>query len=165
MLKWISFFHFLIPVILSTWIMDPAYVNERGFESVGVYFAFFFGLWLLSALLHRTYFNKVWCTLVLLGFFVKELILANLKIAHDVLSKNTYMEPAIVALPLEVKTEVEIMLLANIITLTPGTLSLRLSDDRSTLYVHTLYLEEGSKEVFKQSLKEGFEKKILAITT
>jgi len=165
MLKWISFFHFLIPVILATWIMDPAYVNERGFESVGVYFAFFTGLWLLSGLLYRTYFIKVWCALVLLGFFVKELVLANLKIAHDVLSKNTYMEPAIVAMPLEIKNEIGIMLLANIITLTPGTLSLRLSDDRKTLYVHTLYLEEGSKEIFKQSLKEGFEKKILAITT
>lgn len=165
MLKWISFFHFLIPVIVSTWIMDPAYVNESGFESVGIYFAIFFGLWLLSGILYRPYFYKVWCLLVLLGFFVKELIIANLKIAHDVLSKNTFMEPAIVALPLEVKSDVGIMLLANIITLTPGTLSLRLSDERDVLYIHTLYLEKGSKEVFKESLKEGFEKKILAITS
>lgn len=103
--------------------------------------------------------------MLLLAFFVKELILANLKIAHDVLSINTFMEPAIVALPLEVHSEVSIMLMANIISLTPGTLSLRLSDDRKTLYVHTLYLVNGSKEEFKNSLKEGFEKKILAITT
>jgi len=165
MLKWISFLHFLIPIIVSTWIMDPEYVNERGFESVGIYFASFFGLWFLTAVVYRTYFFKVWYTIVLLGFFIKELIMANLKIAHDVLSKNTFMEPAIIAMPLEVKTEFAIMLLANIITLTPGTLSLRLSDDRRILYIHTLYLEGGSKEEFKKSLKEGFEKKILAITT
>lgn len=163
MLKWISFFHFLIPVIISTWIMDLDQVNQGGFQSVGVYFAAFFGLWLLTAIFQRTYFLKVWCAMVLLAHFVKELIKANLKIAHDVLSKDTYMEPAIVALPLEIKSDIGIMLLANIITLTPGTLSLRLSDDRSLLYVHTLYLEEGSKEVFKESLKVGFEKKILAI--
>jgi multicomponent Na+:H+ antiporter subunit E len=165
MIKWLAFLHFLIPVILATWIMDREFVNERGFESVGVYFAIFLALWLLSALFHRTYFRKVTALFVLLGFFIKELIVANIKIAHDVLSRHTYMEPAIVALPLDVKTEVEIMLLANIITLTPGTLSLRLSDDRSTLYVHTLYLEHGSIEAFKQSLKDGFEKKIIAITS
>jgi multicomponent Na+:H+ antiporter subunit E len=164
-MRWISFFHFLIPVVVSTWIMDLEYLNEGGFISVGVYFAVFFALWMLMAVFHRTYFFKVWYTMLLLAFFVKELILANLKIAHDVLSINTFMEPAIVALPLEVHSEVSIMLMANIISLTPGTLSLRLSDDRKTLYVHTLYLVNGSKEEFKNSLKEGFEKKILAITT
>ncbi|MFP4092261.1 MAG: Na+/H+ antiporter subunit E [Cyclobacteriaceae bacterium] len=165
MIKWISLLHFLIPVSLTVLIIGYTSVNEKGFVSVGLFFAIFLALWLLSALLYRPYFSKVLALFVLIGFFIKELILANLKIAHDVLSRDTYMEPAIVALPLDVKGDVEIMLMANIITLTPGTLSLRLSDDRKTLYVHTLYLEEGSIELFKKSLKEGFEKKILAVTT
>jgi multicomponent Na+:H+ antiporter subunit E len=55
------------------------------------------------------------------------------------------------------------MLLANMITLTPGTLSIQVSDDRQQLYVHTLYIG-SSAEAFRQQIKLGFEKKILAIT-
>jgi multicomponent Na+:H+ antiporter subunit E len=71
------------------------------------------------------------------------------------------MNPAIIAVPLDVKTDMEITLLANVITLTPGTLSLDVSNDKKVLYVHAAYVED--REEFVQDLKNGFEKKLMEI--
>jgi multicomponent Na+:H+ antiporter subunit E len=75
-------------------------------------------------------------------YFIWELVLANLRVAYDVVTPQHYMRPAILAIPLEAKTDAEITLLANLISLTPGTLSLDVSSNRQFLYVHTMYLEE-----------------------
>jgi multicomponent Na+:H+ antiporter subunit E len=71
------------------------------------------------------------------------------------------MKPGIVEVPLEAKTSLEITLLANLISLTPGTLSLDVSDDRKVLYVHAMYIDD--KASFVKSIKNGFEKRLLAI--
>jgi multicomponent Na+:H+ antiporter subunit E len=65
------------------------------------------------------------------------------------------MTPAIVAIPLDIDSDGEITLLANMITLTPGTLSLDVSDDRRFLYVHGMHIKDI--EAFKQEIKGGFE--------
>ena len=73
-----------------------------------------------------------------------------------------YMTPGIVSVPLDVKTDLEITILANVISLTPGTLSLDVSNDRTVLYVHSMYIKD--KDDFINSIKNGFEKKLLNIT-
>ena len=55
------------------------------------------------------------------------------------LSPHPKIRPGIIGVPLDAKTDGEITLLACLITLTPGTLSLDVSDDRKTLYVHSMY--------------------------
>jgi multicomponent Na+:H+ antiporter subunit E len=72
------------------------------------------------------------------------------------------MTPGIVSVPLDVTTDLEITILANVISLTPGTLSLDVSDDRKVLYVHSMYIKD--REDFIRSIKNGFEKKLLNIT-
>ncbi len=94
-------------------------------------------------------------------FFLYELIKANLQVAYDVITPRYYMEPGIIKIPLTAKTNLEITLLANLITLTPGTLSLDVSDDRKVLYVHAMYVKD--KEEFIASIKNGFERKLLEI--
>jgi len=71
------------------------------------------------------------------------------------------MEPGIIEYPLDAKSDLEITLLANVITLTPGTLSLDVSGDRKVLYVHGMYVHD--KEEFIRGIKDGFEKRILKI--
>ncbi len=68
---------------------------------------------------------------------------------------------AIVAIPLDAKTDREITLLANLITLTPGTLSLDVSEDRRFLYVHAMFVEDV--ESFRDSIKNGFERRLLEL--
>jgi multicomponent Na+:H+ antiporter subunit E len=107
------------------------------------------------------YFAKVTRTSSFIGFFMRELVISNLRVAYDVLTPRHHMKPGIVAVPLDVRTDAEIVLLANLITLTPGTLSLDLSDDRTVLYVHTMYLDDP--EELRREIKEGFERRVLEV--
>ena len=81
--------------------------------------------------------------------------------AYDVITPHLYMRPGIVAVPLDAKTDQEITLLANLITLTPGTLSLDVSHDKRTLYVHAMFVD--SPESVRDSIKNGFEKRLLEL--
>jgi len=97
----------------------------------------------------------------LLGFglhFLGQLALANVRVARAVLAPLSRLRPAIVAVPLSLDRDAEIALLANLLTLTPGTLSLEVSEDRRTLYVHALGVDDP--EVLRREIREGFERRI-----
>ena len=94
-------------------------------------------------------------------FFVWELILANLRVAHDVITPRHYMRPGILAVPLDAQTDLEITMLSNLITLTPGTLSLDISIDRRVLYIHAMYIDDVDE--VRQKIKEGYERIILEV--
>ncbi|MEN2765911.1 Na+/H+ antiporter subunit E [Ornithinibacillus xuwenensis] len=100
--------------------------------------------------------------LKLILLFMKELILSNLSILRLIYTPKPEIEPGIFAIPLEVKSNWEITLLAHLITLTPGTLSVAVSDDNRTLYVHAMDIDEVDKSV--QEIKDSFEKAILEVT-
>lgn len=80
--------------------------------------------------------------IMFVGFFLKELIKANLKVAFDVVTPPWYMQPGVIALPITAETDVEITMLANFISLTPGTLILDVSTDRRVLFIHAMYLDD-----------------------
>lgn len=107
------------------------------------------------------YFTKVRLGIGFVLFFLRELMLANLRVAYDVMTPRYNMKPSIVAVPLDVQSAAEITLLANLITLTPGTLSLDVSDDRKVLYVHAMYCDDP--EALRQEIKNGFERRVLEI--
>jgi multicomponent Na+:H+ antiporter subunit E len=109
------------------------------------------------------YLVKVRQTLGLIFFTVWELILANLRVAHDVMTPSYYMRPGIIAIPLDARTDLEITLLANLITLTPGTLSLDVSADRRVLYVHVMYIDNDDIEAVRRNIKDGFERRVLEV--
>jgi len=100
-----------------------------------------------------------WLSLLLL--FIRELIMSAVKVAWLVVQPRLNIRPAIIAYPLTVTTDLQITLLANMITLTPGTLSVDVSADRKTLYVHAIDME--SKEDLIGSIAAGFERKILEV--
>lgn len=94
-------------------------------------------------------------------FFLWELLLANLRVAYDVLTPTHHMRPGIIALPLDAESDGEITLLANAISLTPGTLSLDISPDRKTLYIHAMYIRDPDSE--KRKIKNGLERRLLEL--
>ena len=97
--------------------------------------------------------------LSLLVLFVKELALSAVKVAVLVARPKMRLRPGIVAVPLTVERDFEIALLANLITLTPGTLSVDVSQDRRTLYVHALDCSDPA--AMRRDIADGFERKIL----
>lgn len=92
--------------------------------------------------------------------FLYELMVSAIRVAVIVMTPDlkSALRPAIVAVPLTVKSDAEITLLANLITLTPGTLSVDVSDDRSLLYVHVLTL--STREALIADIASGFETKV-----
>lgn len=100
----------------------------------------------------------------LIVFFIKELLVANYRVAYDVVTPMTYLRPCIVGVPLDAKTDLEITIFACMVSLTPGTLSLVLSEDKSILFVHAITFKKMDTEAIKRELKEGFEDKLLKIT-
>ncbi|MBW2487296.1 MAG: Na+/H+ antiporter subunit E, partial [Deltaproteobacteria bacterium] len=71
------------------------------------------------------------------------------------------MRAAIVAIPLDAESDLEITVLANLITLTPGTLSLDVSPDRKTLYVHAMHVDDV--EEFRQDIKQRMERRVMEV--
>lgn len=101
--------------------------------------------------------------LSLAALFIYELALSAWRVAVLVLSPdmNRRLAPAIIAYPLTVKTDGQITLLANLITLTPGTLSVDVSGDRSTLYIHVLEMTDRDELI--ASIKHGFEARVMEV--
>jgi len=156
----------ILIAVLMTWFIRAAYsdIPEGGFITLLIFVAWNVILWLFSFAYNQSSFYKTLKIGVLILFYLKELFVASLRVAYDVLTPENHMQPAVIAIPLEAKTDLEITLLTNFITLTPGTLSIDVSQDRKTLYIHEVYVKSGDVEQVRTLIKEGFEKKILDIT-
>ncbi|MBN2119224.1 MAG: Na+/H+ antiporter subunit E [Anaerolineales bacterium] len=107
------------------------------------------------------YFVKVWQVIGFVFFFLWELLLANLRVAHDVLTLRNYMKPRVIALPLDARTDAEITALAYFISLTPGTLSLDISTDRNTMFIHAMYAPDA--DALRREIKQGVERRLLRL--
>jgi len=105
------------------------------------------------------YFTRAFRIVSLAGLFIYELVLSAVRVARMVLSPQMKLNPGIVAFPLRVDRDFEITLLANLITLTPGTLSVDVSDDRRTLFVHCIDVPDPEETI--REIRDGFELKIM----
>lgn len=116
-------------------------------------------LWLASPLYGpSTYFRKFRQVVSFILYFLRELVVATFRVARVVISPELNVRPVIIAVPLDVKTDIQIALLANLVTLTPGSMTLDVSDDRRVMYVHVMHAEDV--EQARQEIKQGFERRI-----
>ena len=116
-------------------------------------------LWLVNRPLRQTkYFAKVGQVSRFAVYFLWEMLVATLRVAIDIVTPQHLMRPAILAIPVSSESEAETTMLANVITLTPGTLSLDVSPDGKTLYVHVMYAQDV--EAVRQSIQDGFGQKV-----
>lgn len=105
------------------------------------------------------YFGAVWRVLGLAGYFLFDLVKSSIAVVWDVLTPRHHSRAGIIGMPLDARTDGEILLTANLISLTPGTLSLDVSEDRRTLWVHGMFIEDT--EALKHTLKSGMERRVL----
>jgi multicomponent Na+:H+ antiporter subunit E len=127
------------------------------------YFLGYLALWLTQPLYGQSrYFQRVPKTAQLVGYFLIELLQSNLRVFWNVITPGQISRPGIVGVPLRATSEMEILLVANMISLTPGTLSVDLSDDRRVLYVHVMFLDDPDR--FRQSITDGLERRLLEVT-
>lgn len=107
------------------------------------------------------YVGKVGMALGLSAFFLRELVVANLRLARDVVSVSSSIKPGIIAVPLDAARDSEILLLAAFINLTPGSVALDVSPDRKLMYVHSMYVETA--DAARAEIKNGYERRILQL--
>lgn len=110
----------------------------------------------------RFYLRPIYRFIVLFLIFMRELILSNIDVVKLVYQRKPDIEPGIFKLPIEVKKNWEITLLANLITLTPGTLTVAISDDQSVLFIHAMHIDEIDESI--DEIKNTFEKAIMEVT-
>ena len=116
-------------------------------------------LWLVSRPTGRTkYFAKVGQVVRFALVFVWELLVATLRVAIDIVTPRHLMKPAILAIPLECRSHAETTMLANVITLTPGTLSLDVAPDGKTLYVHAMYASDVERA--RRAIEQGLGRRV-----
>jgi multicomponent Na+:H+ antiporter subunit E len=84
------------------------------------------------------------------ALFLVELVKANVRVAYEVLTPGFTMQAGIIAVPTRTRSPLEAVLLANAISLTPGTLTLEVDEDTRVLYVHALYV--SSRESFLEEI-------------
>lgn len=107
------------------------------------------------------YFRRIGKIISFCFYFLYEMLKANLEVAYDVITPKFFMKPGIVKIPLTAETDLEITMLANCISLTPGTLIVAVSDDRKAIFVHVMYLKDRDK--FVEKVKSELERRILEI--
>ena len=138
-------------------------MGEVNLENLGFGFLLGFAVlaWLRPFPGAAKYTSKLPRGILLLAYFLWELLLSSFRVARDVLSPNPKIKPGIIGVPLDAKTDNEITLLACLVTLTPGTLSLDVSDDKKTLYVHSMWVTDP--EQVRREIKDGFERRVLEL--
>lgn len=108
------------------------------------------------------YLWRAYKILVLALIFIKELILSNFEITKLVYARRLNINPGIFTLETELETDWEITLLATLITLTPGTVTMAVSPDKKELYIHAMDIVDMKEAV--HAIKNSFEKHIMEVT-
>lgn len=104
--------------------------------------------------------RRAWRSVVLVFVFLRELLVSAVEVAWYVLQPSLTIRPAIVRYPLSVQTDREITMLANMISLTPGTLSMDVAPDRSAIYVHAISVSSDDGQEVIDDIKGSLEKHI-----
>lgn len=104
---------------------------------------------------------RLFYMIVYLFVFLFALIKSNFDMAKRVLSPSLPINPGIVKFKTRLKSDFAQMVLANSITLTPGTLSVDIIDD--TIYVHWIDVKTAEPEKAQKEIAEQFEKILLRI--
>lgn len=114
-----------------------------------------------GGVLDRAYAGKVGAFIRLFALLVWELVLANIRLTRDIVSAEHRMSPGVIRLPLDARTDGEILLLTALINLTPGSVVLDVAEDRTVLYVHVMHMR--SPDESRHDIKSGFERRVLAL--
>ncbi|KOR89762.1 Na+/H+ antiporter subunit E [Paenibacillus solani] len=108
------------------------------------------------------YLRKLWSILLLLLLFLSELLKSSITVIRQILRPKLDVQPGIFAYTTELKSDWEITVLSCLICLTPGTLTLEVSHDGQTLYIHAMDIEDVDE--LSNQIRNTFEKAIKEVT-
>lgn len=153
-------------MLLGNVMLALVWIALTEFTITNLIIGFVVGYLILAALalggvVSRAYHDKTGAVLSLIAFLVREFLVANVKMAIDVIRPVRMLRPGIVRVPLDARTEYEILALTTLINLTPGTLAVDITDDQAALYVHVMHVETQEEAV--RNIKDEFEHRVLRV--
>ena len=152
----------MLPLFFLVWIIFNGRVTLEiilfGIAISGLMFAFVCRFMDYSMEKERVFYRKfpLFCKYVVL--LVKEIIKANLAVCHLILTRREVAEPVIVKVHTNLKTETARVILANSITLTPGTITVSLTEQELLVHCLDRSLAEGMEDSEFVRLLEAMEK-------
>ena len=152
----------MLPLFFIVWIIFNGRVTWEivlfGIAISGLMFAFVCKFMDYSMEKERKFYKKcpLFCKYVVL--LVKEIIKANLAVCHLILTRREVAEPVIVKVHTNLKTETARVILANSITLTPGTITVSLTEQELLVHCLDRSLAEGMEDSEFVRLLEAMEK-------
>lgn len=109
----------------------------------------------------RQYTRRVVTIIRFFFYYLGELVKSTWDVTRQLFRDQAQLRPGIIAFPLEAKTDLEIVMLNNLISFTPGTLGVQVSDDRKTLYVHVINMADADSA--RRTIKTGLERRLLEV--
>ena len=106
-------------------------------------------------------FHKPLVTVRYALMVIADIIVANFEVALLVMGPSKKLNPAFIAVPLDIQYELPITILASTVSLTPGTVSAEISEDKQWLYVHVLHMT--NKDELIALIKQRYEKPLMEI--
>ncbi|PSL07199.1 Na+/H+ antiporter subunit E [Cecembia rubra] len=149
----------LANILLATiWVLATGTLTQENFVFG---FLISFGiLWIISPDRRKNNYFTIVPKLISFSVFVLyQIIKSNIQTLIESLYSKSKLSPAILKVPLSVKTDGEITFFSHLLNITPGTLVIDISDDKKALFVHVVHCDD--KEAYVKQLKEVFEKRIL----
>jgi multicomponent Na+:H+ antiporter subunit E len=107
------------------------------------------------------FFVRIYRLIVFVFFYMIELVRSSIYVAYDIITPTDHMKPGIVEVPVDLKTDTAIIAFANLISMTPGSLTMDMSPDKKKIYVHAMYLHDRQK--FIDDIKNNLEHRIRQI--
>ena len=91
-------------------------------------------------------------------FYLKEVIVSNFKVAYDVLTQKHYMHPGFISIPVDELNDRQLLIISNLLSMTPGSVSIDISSDKRELFIHAMYLE--NPEALRQEIITKYVKRV-----
>lgn len=110
----------------------------------------------------KKYFIKFGRLAWFVVWYIFELVKANIDIARQIIALKPRIRPGILKVELDAKSDQEVLALSNLISMTPGSLTMDISYDKKYIFIHEMYIDDV--EEARQRIKVKLENRILKIT-
>lgn len=105
--------------------------------------------------------SNPWVLFKFFGVVIWDILVANIIVAKLIIGPNHHLKPGFIFIDLDIQHPLGISILANTISLTPGTVSCDVSEDRKQLKVHALHLESKTETI--QHIKQRYEAPLIKV--
>lgn len=105
------------------------------------------------------YFRRTFATIGLIAYFLFDLARSSIAVVWEIITPSMHSRPQMIRMPLDATEDLEIMLTGNLISMTPGTLTVDVDPDRKYLLIHAMFVDDPEDTI--RDLKRGMERRVL----